>query len=228
MPSPSRPFPAPASSACAGPPASLPRHPSDPGGRVTAYPRPSAATPSSSARSPTCSKWRALDRGSLRRRRPHQPRHHARRLRPRQRHRAHRRQLGGAQIRPQVDFLRQGAPHLPRALLAALLPAAVGAARAFPLDAAVNQGVVGAARLLQEAVGAEIDGEIGPQTFGAFAARPSRNARRLRRGSPPALPLAPIFWRFGRGWLARVDRTLAAATSDHSTQPVPLPLAGRG
>ena len=62
-------------------------------------------------------------------------------------------------------------------------------------------------------MGAEIDGEIGPETLGKAPPPDRRNARALRRGAPPALPLdSAIFWRFGKGWLARVDRTLAAAT----------------
>jgi uncharacterized protein (TIGR02594 family) len=82
----------------------------------------------------------------------------------------------------------------------------------FHFDAAVNQGVTGAARLLQEALGAEIDGEIGPETLGKAAARPVAETLALyadaRRRHYRSLP---TFWRFGKGWLARVDRTLEAA-----------------
>jgi uncharacterized protein (TIGR02594 family) len=79
-------------------------------------------------------------------------------------------------------------------------------------DAAVNHGVGGAARLLQRALDVESDGDIGPLTRAAAAARPilgslesyaaQRRARYRSLGH---------FWRFGRGWLARVDATLAAA-----------------
>ena len=89
--------------------------------------------------------------------------------------------------------------------------------------------VTGAARLLQEAVGAEIDGEIGPETLGKAAARPIAETlahyAEARRRHYRSLA---IFWRFGKGWLARVDRTLAAATrhrsrtASTSTKP-PLP-----
>ncbi len=81
-------------------------------------------------------------------------------------------------------------------------------------DAAVNHGVGTAARILQEAVGATIDGEIGPETLGACAVMPAAQLLQryadIRRARYRALG---HFWRFGRGWLARVDRTLAAAQS---------------
>jgi len=82
----------------------------------------------------------------------------------------------------------------------------------FHFDAAVKQGVTGAARFLQEAVGADIDGEIGPETLGNAATRPVAETLALyaeaRRRHYRSLS---TFWRFGRGWLARVDRTLEAA-----------------
>jgi uncharacterized protein (TIGR02594 family) len=91
-----------------------------------------------------------------------------------------------------------------------LMPPALGF---FHFDAAVNQGVTGAARLLQDAVGAEIDGEIGPETLGKAAALPISETLALyaeaRRQHYRSLA---TFWRFGKGWLTRVDRTLEAAT----------------
>jgi uncharacterized protein (TIGR02594 family) len=79
-------------------------------------------------------------------------------------------------------------------------------------DAAVNQGVGTAIRFLQEAVGAGVDGEIGPETRAAILATPAGDAlaryAEIRRRRYRALP---HFWRFGRGWLTRVDRTLARA-----------------
>ena len=89
------------------------------------------------------------------------------------------------------------------------LPAALAL---MHFDAAVNHGVGNAARFLQEAVGAEIDGEIGPETRAAVgkaslaAALESYAAIRKRR-----YRTLPHFWRFGRGWLRRVDTTLARA-----------------
>ena len=77
-------------------------------------------------------------------------------------------------------------------------------------DTAVNHGVGAATRMLQEAVGAEADGEIGPETRAAIARTEPAAALAayadIRRRRYRALP---HFWRFGRGWLARVDKTLA-------------------
>jgi uncharacterized protein (TIGR02594 family) len=96
-----------------------------------------------------------------------------------------------------------------RAARCADLPAALAL---MHFDAAVNQGVTGAARMLQRALGVAVDGEIGPITLGA--ARNCNVAATLeayaavRRRRYRALP---TFWRFGRGWLRRVDATLARA-----------------
>ena len=79
-------------------------------------------------------------------------------------------------------------------------------------DAAVNHGVTGAIRILQEAIGVGIDGEIGPQTRARIASVPLVEAltryAEIRRDRYRALK---HFWRFGRGWLRRVDVTLARA-----------------
>lgn len=79
-------------------------------------------------------------------------------------------------------------------------------------DAAVNHGVGTAIRFLQETVGAAIDGEIGPETRAAVAAAPRLTAlatyAAIRERRYRALP---HFWRFGRGWLRRVDATLTLA-----------------
>ncbi|MEQ1578917.1 MAG: TIGR02594 family protein [Hyphomicrobium sp.] len=81
-------------------------------------------------------------------------------------------------------------------------------------DAGVNHGTGGAARMLQEALGVDVDGDIGPGTLSAVArSEPVALIERyagLRRARYRALP---HFWRFGRGWLARVDQTLIAAKS---------------
>ena len=80
-------------------------------------------------------------------------------------------------------------------------------------DAGVNHGIGTAARFLQEALSVEIDGEIGPITLGAARTADPRDAlakyATIRRRRYRSLP---HFWRFGRGWLRRVDATLAAAT----------------
>lgn len=82
----------------------------------------------------------------------------------------------------------------------------------FHFDAAVNHGVAGAARLLQRAAGVTEDGEIGPDTLAAIAGANVRDLvtsyAALRRERYRALP---HFWRFGRGWLRRVDIASARA-----------------
>lgn len=93
-------------------------------------------------------------------------------------------------------------------------------------DTSVNHGLSAAARMLQEAAGATVDGEIGPETRAAVAARGIDRLldayAEIRRARYRALP---HFWRFGRGWLRRVDMTLeraraaAGATVSTSTQP---------
>lgn len=91
----------------------------------------------------------------------------------------------------------------------ATLPAALAF---MHFDAAVNHGLGGAARSLQEAAGTVIDGEIGPLTLeAARRAVPGEALARyaaIRRRRYRALP---HFWRFGKGWLRRVDVTLARA-----------------
>ncbi|MEQ1712666.1 MAG: putative peptidoglycan-binding domain-containing protein [Hyphomicrobium sp.] len=87
-------------------------------------------------------------------------------------------------------------------------------------DTAVNHGVGAAIRMLQEAAGAVIDGEIGPETRAAIARNtPTGLVTRyadIRRAKYRALP---HFWRFGRGWLRRADATLerALARGDQSS-----------
>lgn len=98
-------------------------------------------------------------------------------------------------------------------------------------DAAVNHGVAGAARLLQQAAEVDIDGEIGPITMGAVrAADPARLLERYGEARRARYRALPHFWRFGRGWLARVDKTLAASrermrgpAADPTAAPVASP-----
>ncbi len=92
-------------------------------------------------------------------------------------------------------------------------------------DAAVNHGVGTAARMLQEALGVPIDGEIGPETLAAAgasgtAAALSRYAE-IRRRKYRSLA---TFARFGRGWLNRVDATFRLATSLDPQPKGPIPM----
>ncbi|MBS0270149.1 MAG: TIGR02594 family protein [Proteobacteria bacterium] len=81
-------------------------------------------------------------------------------------------------------------------------------------DAAVNHGVGAAIRMLQQAVNVTVDGEIGPETLAAIGARSLVDLiddyAEIRRTRYRALP---HFWRFGRGWLKRVDATLTLGKS---------------
>jgi uncharacterized protein (TIGR02594 family) len=81
-------------------------------------------------------------------------------------------------------------------------------------DAAVNHGVGAAIQMLQQAAGVTVDGEIGPETLAAIGARNVvdliETYAEIRRARYRALP---HFWRFGRGWLRRVDATLALGKS---------------
>jgi uncharacterized protein (TIGR02594 family) len=91
----------------------------------------------------------------------------------------------------------------------------------FHFDTAVNQGVAGAARMLQQSVGTDIDGEVGPLTLAAVAAQPIDKTLALyadvRRQRYRGLG---TFWRFGKGWLARVDSTLAFAQQLARSMPI--------
>jgi uncharacterized protein (TIGR02594 family) len=98
--------------------------------------------------------------------------------------------------------------------LAASCPDLPAALALFHFDTAVNHGPAAAARMLQEATGAEADGEIGPETLAKAASRPVAQSlaryAEVRRRQYRSLA---AFARFGKGWLARVERTFAAANA---------------
>ena len=114
----------------------------------------------------------------------------------------------------QIPVETAGHIYRSRYWLAAQCPQLAAPLAVFHFDTAVNHGVDGAARMLQQAVGAEVDGEIGVATLAAVAARPIRQTlgtyAGIRRQRYRSLA---HFWRFGKGWLRRVDTTLALATS---------------
>lgn len=93
-------------------------------------------------------------------------------------------------------------------------------------DAAVNHGVGGAIRLLQAALGVAGDGEIGPVTLNAARTQPERTLieryAERRRARYRALP---HFWRFGRGWLRRVDATEKLALERAGDAPLTIETA---
>lgn len=115
--------------------------------------------------------------------------------------------------------------YLERYWLPAACPQLPAPLALFHFDAAVNQGVAGAARMLQQAVGVAMDGEIGPVTLAAVARQPIALTlavyAEIRRQRYRALE---HFWRFGKGWLNRVDRTLALASSLAGDMPA-LPVS---
>ena len=79
-------------------------------------------------------------------------------------------------------------------------------------DAAVNHGIGRAARMLQEAARTSVDGDIGPATLTAVRAVDELTLiERYADVRRAAYRRLPIFSRFGKGWLARVDATLRAA-----------------
>lgn len=83
---------------------------------------------------------------------------------------------------------------------------------AFHFDAAVNQGVFGAARMLQQALGVDVDGVIGPLTVAAAArSQPLQALSAYAEARRAHYRSLSTFWRFGRGWLSRVNTTLALA-----------------
>ena len=90
------------------------------------------------------------------------------------------------------------------------MPAFTAPLALMHFDAAVNHGVGAAIRMLQRVAKVAIDGEIGSETLSAIGARSLVDLiddyAEIRRARYRALP---HFWRFGRGWLKRVDATLA-------------------
>ena len=89
-------------------------------------------------------------------------------------------------------------------------------------DAAVNHGLGAANLMLQEAAGVPRDGVIGPKTLAAIK-RASQATLLDRYGERRRARYRGLssFWRFGKGWLARVEATLTAARAEISAAPIP-------
>jgi lysozyme family protein len=79
-------------------------------------------------------------------------------------------------------------------------------------DAAVNQGLRTAARMLQRAARVTADGVIGPVTIAAVGANPDGVLERLIAERLMKYTATDNFTRYGRGWLARTAGALIAAT----------------
>ena len=79
-------------------------------------------------------------------------------------------------------------------------------------DSAVNQGRMAAARMLQDAVGAVVDGVIGPKTLIAVHRYPPLQLVRRFQALRAARYIATGgFATFGRGWINRVIDVTAEA-----------------
>jgi lysozyme family protein len=75
-------------------------------------------------------------------------------------------------------------------------------------DTAVNSGVATAIRLLQTAVGVHADGHFGPLTLAAVKAKsPGDTIHAFHAAHEAFYRSLETFSVFGRGWLARNDRT---------------------
>ena len=92
-----------------------------------------------------------------------------------------------------------------------LLPVGVSA---IVFDGAVNQGVGGITRILQEAVGVEADGALGPLTLKAVSSRyASEVIAAVQAARIASYRKDAGFARFGTGWLRRVNSVAATALS---------------
>ena len=79
-------------------------------------------------------------------------------------------------------------------------------------DLAVNSGVKTAIRLLQRAVEARVDGDLGPRTLAAVNSMPApRLVARLCGLRLALMASLPTWQRFGRGWTLRVVDCLLEA-----------------
>lgn len=120
-----------------------------------------------------------------------------------------------------IDDETVRAIYLKRYWLPASCDALPDAIAIMQFDAAVNHGAGTAIRILQAALRVTADGEIGPRTRAALQAANTRDViaryADLRRKRYRALP---HFWRFGRGWLRRVDATEKLALSEAAPQSV--------
>jgi lysozyme family protein len=91
-------------------------------------------------------------------------------------------------------------------------------------DGSVNSGPERAVGWLQRAVGAKVDGMVGPKTLAALAgAMPALAINRMAIYRMDFLRGLPTWEKFGKGWTARVDRTRAKAQD----MAVPLTIDAR-
>lgn len=78
-------------------------------------------------------------------------------------------------------------------------------------DAAVNQGAGFARKALQEAVGAKVDGVVGPMTQNKAAIDPFGTVAKFQAIRVKRYQGTPNYDRFGAGWLVRAMQTTLMA-----------------
>lgn len=83
-------------------------------------------------------------------------------------------------------------------------------------DAAVNQGVGAAVRMLQKAVGTTVDGVMGPMTEAAAQAMGSGDTALLKMAAERGYRYGQTknFDKYGRGWMRRLFAVTALALED--------------
>ncbi len=87
-------------------------------------------------------------------------------------------------------------------------------------DFAVNSGPTRAVKHLQKVLGVTIDGHIGAATLAAArAADPAVVVAQFLDSRRSFLRQIDVFWRFGRGWLRRVDGVQGAAMASLASAP---------
>lgn len=83
-------------------------------------------------------------------------------------------------------------------------------------DAAVNQGISRATKMMQKAIGVDADGIVGPRTMAALS-KTSLMEFAVQFGTQRALHYAslPTFPIFGKGWMRRVFDVTARVIHGH-------------
>jgi lysozyme family protein len=113
---------------------------------------------------------------------------------------------------PQADVVAIYRQYYWDALLCDQLPPGVDYA---VFDFGVNSGPSRSAKFLQEIVGSDVDGEVGPNTIAATrAADPEEVINRLCDDRMEFLQGLPTWGTFGRGWTNRVNDVRRDALSD--------------
>lgn len=81
-------------------------------------------------------------------------------------------------------------------------------------DASVNHGPVRAGRFLQAAVGAVVDGQVGPKTVDLVKQHPAaETVKRFKAARGAFYRSLSTFDTFGRGWMRRLDNVAETASA---------------